>query len=331
MTLRYAPNALKFFLTLIAVLSLTLSSASVNAQKVWPQRPIKFVVPYLAGTAPDITVRAMTEKFAALLGQPVVVENRAGAGGNLGARQVARAEPDGYTWLYAATPAATNMRMYKDPGFDTLRDFQFVSRIGRSDILFVVNADSPFNTVSDLVNAAAKAPDRLNYGSGGVGTPSHMAAEVFLSYANVLAHHVPYKGAVESVNALLGSQVDFNFPIFAVAYPQVKAGKLRPLAVTGAIRNPLLPDVPTMRELGFKDMQIESWGALALPKGVSPEIFNRIEKATQAVLSDKQVRDRIHSAGGMVSPSSGAEVVSDINREIAMTESMMRRLKLEPQ
>ena len=170
---------------------------------VWPTRPIKWVVPYLAGTSPDTAARIVAEALSAQLGQPVVIDNRAGAGGNIGARQVAKAPADGYTLLYSGSPMAAAMRMYKSPGYDVFKDFRHVLGMSRSDILVVVHADSGMRTLDDLAARAKARPGALDYASGGVGTPSHLGVEMLASSMGLQVNHVPYKGASELVNAVV--------------------------------------------------------------------------------------------------------------------------------
>jgi len=240
---------------------------SAMAQEPYPSRPIKWIVPYLAGTAPDITVRIAAEALSDTLRQPVVVENKGGAAGNLGAQIAARAPADGYTWVYSATPMATNMRMYRKPGYDVMKDFIHVGGITRSDVVLVVAADSGIQTAKELIERARRQPGKLSYASGGVGTPAHMGAELILKSTGVQALHVPYKGASESANAVLGKQVDFALTISSVSLPHIAGGKLKALAITAPTRNPRLPDVPTLAEAGIPGVTLVSFGGLSLPAG----------------------------------------------------------------
>jgi len=306
-----------------------LSPMPARAQA-WPSRTIRWVVPYLPGTAPDQTVRIVGEAMAEALGQPVVVENKAGAGGNIGAQQVARAAPDGYTWLYSATPMAINMRLHRSPGFDTLKDFTHVGRIGTSDVLLVVHADSGIASARALLERARREPGRLNYGSGGVGTPAHLGAELMLGVAGVEATHVPFKGAVEAVNALVGRQIDFSLPIFQVALPHVQAGRLLALAVAGPRRNPKLPEVPTLEEIGLAGVSMVSFGGLSLPAGAPAPIVARLGATLRTVLERPDVRARLDT-GGAVSWSTPEQFVEDFRSEIAKTERAMKLARLEPQ
>ncbi len=297
----------------------------------WPQRPIRWIVPYVAGTGPDNTARIVAEPLGRLLGQPVVVENRGGAAGNIGAQQAARAEPDGYTWIYSAAPMAANMKIYQQPGFDAMRDFDHVSRISASDIVLVVPAQSGVTNVQDLIARGKAAPGKMNYASGGVGTPAHLGMELFLAEAGIKATHVPYKGASEAVNALLGQQVELAMPIFSVAYSQVEAGRLTALAVASEHRNPMLPDVPTFAEAGLPAVRLTSWGGVSLPAGTPEAIRRRVGDAVHQALTEVTVQRALVAAGGRISPSTPQDYAADFVQEMTLTDSMMRRVGLAPQ
>ena len=308
---------------MLAVAGLLLAGGAV-AQDTFPSRPIKWIVPYLAGTAPDTTVRITAEALSDILKQPVVVENKGGAAGNLGAQIAARSPADGYTWVYSATPMATNMRMYRKPGYDVMKDFIHVGGITRSDVVLVVAADSPFHTVKDLVDSARRQPGKLSYASGGVGTPAHMGAELILKSTGVQALHVPYKGASESANAVLGKHVDFALTISSVSLPHIAGGKLRALAITAPTRNPRLPDVPTLAEAGVPGVTLVSFGGLSLPAGTPAPIVQRVSQALQQALTDQTVRARLEANGATVVASKSDEYAQSLQSEIALTEKMMK-------
>lgn len=296
----------------------------------WPDRPIKWVVPYAAGTAPDNTARIIGEAVSRALGRAIVIENRAGAAGNIGARLVANAPPDGYTWIYSAAPMAANMLLYASPGYDALKDFRHVARLSSSDTLLVVPSDSPASTTQALLGRMRTAPGKLNYASGGVGTPSHLGVEMLLNAANVRATHVPYKGAGESVNAVLGHQVDFAMPIFSVAYPFVKSGQLRALAVCGDRRNPSLPNVPLLSEAGVPGVSLESWGGVSVPAGTPDPIVAAIASAVQNALRDPGVIRALELNGGRAAPGSAGEYVKAFEREMDITRRVMEKTGLRP-
>ena len=299
---------------------------SAQAQS-WPSRPIKWVVPYMAGTGPDNAARIVSEALSQQLGQPVVIENRPGAGGNIGARQVARTAADGYTLLYSGSPMAAAMRMYKNPGFEVFKDFQHVMGMSRSDILLVVHPGSGLRSLADLV-AASQSRD-IDYASGGVGTPSHLGVELLLSALQIKATHVPYKGASDLVNAVLGQQVVFAAPIFSVAYPHVQAGRLIPLAVAGEQRNEKLPQVPTLEETGVKNVHLSSWGGLSVPRDTPEVVTTRLRNAMDAVLSQPKVRQILELDGGKVQVLDSAAYTQAFEHELKFTETMMKRIGLQ--
>lgn len=306
-----------------------LACAGAEAQD-FPSRPIKWIVPYLAGTAPDTTVRIVADAMSEVLKQPVVVDNKGGAAGNIGAQLAARSAPDGYTWVYSASPMATSMRMYRKPGFDVAKDYIHVGRIAFSDVLLVVNADSGITTVKDLVERGRKNPGKLAYASGGVGSPAHMGTELMLNATGVQALHVPYKGASESANAVMGKQVDFALTIFSVSLPHVQGGKMNALAVTGPRRNPRLPNVPTLAEAGVP-VTLVSFGGLSVPAGTPPNIVRSIGDALDKALAMPEVRAKLEAQGGTVAPSTPEEYAENLRAEIVLTEKMMKAAKLEPQ
>ncbi|MEJ8836822.1 Bug family tripartite tricarboxylate transporter substrate binding protein [Ramlibacter sp. AN1133] len=314
----------------LALAACAVATAGAQAQE-FPSRPIKWIVPYLAGTGPDTTVRVVAEAMSEILGQPVVVDNKGGAAGNLGAQIAARSAPDGYTWVYSATTMSASMRMYRKPGYDVMKDFTHVGRISQSDVLLVVHPDAGIASTRDLIERARSNPGKLSYASGGVGTPAHLGAELMLNSSGARALHVPYKGASESVNAVLGKQVDFALALASVALPQIQAGKLTALAVTGPRRNPKLPKVPTLAEAGVPNVQLVSFGGLSVPAGTPPAITARIGGALRKALAQPQVRAKLEASGSLVVPSTGEEFAHDLQAEIALTERMMKVVKLDPQ
>jgi tripartite-type tricarboxylate transporter receptor subunit TctC len=308
-----------------------LLSALGNAQatEVWPSRPIKWVVPFLAGTGPDLAARIFTEALGRELGQPVVIDNRAGVGGSLGARQVAKTAADGYTWLSSSAPMAAAMHMLKAPGYDAIKDFTHVMGLTSSDIVVITHPGSGINTLDDLLTKARAAPGKLDYASGGVGTPSHLGVELLLSTANVQATHVPYKGASDIVNAVIGQQITFGAPIFSVAYPHIQAGKLRALAIAGPRRNPKAPQVPTLSELGIRGVDLTSWGGISVPAGTPEPIVARIRTAFENALKQPHVVKALEDIGSMVTPMDSETYKQAFVKEMALTETMMKKARLE--
>lgn len=297
----------------------------------FPSRSIRWIVPYLAGTAPDNTVRVVADAMSGILKQPVIVDNKPGAAGNLGAQLAARAPADGYTWVYSATPMAASMRMYKKPGFDVMKDFIHVGRIAISDLMVVVHPESGIKSITELMERARKEPGKLSYASGGMGSPAHMAAELMLNTVGANALHVPYKGASESATAVIGKQVDFALAITSVAVPHINAGRLVPLAVSGPQRNARQPNVPTLTESGWSGVHVTSFGGLSVPTGTPATIVKRLSEALSQALATPEVRAKLEAQGGTVAPSTPDELRDALLAEIGLTERMMKAAKLEAQ
>jgi tripartite-type tricarboxylate transporter receptor subunit TctC len=296
----------------------------------WPTRTIRLIVPYLAGTAPDTSARTLADAMGPILRQTIVVENKPGAAGNLGAQIAARSAPDGHTWVYAASPMAAAMRMHRKPGFDVLKDFTMVGRVSISDLLVIAPADGGLRSIADLAERARKTPQGLMYASGGIGSPAHMGAELMLQTAGIAATHVPFKGASESVNAVIGKQVDFALAITSVALTQIRAGKVVPLAITAPQRNPVLPQVPTLVEQGLAGAVVVSFGGLAVPAGTPPAIVTRINEALRQALARPEVRTALESQGSTPAASTAAEYAEIMRAEITQTERMMKAARLDP-
>ena len=291
----------------------------------WPTKAIRWIVPYQAGSAPDSVTRVLAEAMSSRLGQPIVIENRAGASGNLGAQYAARSPADGYTWVYSSSVMAGNMKLYKSPGYDVLKDFTHISTFGASDSLLVVNPASGIKSVHDLVDRAKANPGKLNFGSSGIGTPSHLGVTMMMRSASVTAEHVPYRGAHAIVMALLGKEIDFGLPILSVALSHVQGGELVALAVAAKQRNPSLPDVPTLEEAGVREAALESFGGLSVPAGTPTAIVSRIHEALSAALDDPAIVERLESMGMSKVKTSTPEAYAELLRgEIGKTEQMMQ-------
>ncbi|MBL0726529.1 tripartite tricarboxylate transporter substrate binding protein [Piscinibacter sp. HJYY11] len=314
-----------------ALLALGLSSAlAAHASDAWPTKPIKWIVPYQAGTSPDQTVRVVADAMADVLKQTIVVENKPGVAGNLGAQAAARSAADGYTWVYSGSPMSTSMRMYKKPGFDVMKDFIHIGRIGTSDLTIVTAVGSPLKSMRDLIDISKREPGKLSYGTGGIGSPAHMGAELMLSTAGIEAVHVPYKGAAESANAAIGRQVEFTLAITSVVLPHIQSGKLVPLAITSPKRHPRLPNVPTLAEAGVP-VELVSMGGLAVPAGTPQPVVKRIGEVLNKVLADPAVKTKLENMGGNITPSTPAEFTEGLRAEIALAERMMKAARLEAQ
>ena len=262
----------------------------------WPQKSIRFIVPYIPGSAPDVLARTLAERLTSALGQSLVIENRPGAGSNIGNEMIAKAAPDGYTIGLATSAMVTNPWLYRKVAYDPLADFTPIHLSVAMPHLLVVTPDSPVKTVTDLVRLFKDAPGKYNYASGGNGSGAHLAAELFKSMAGVDVLHVPYKGAPEIVTSVISKAALCGFPTLATAMPQVRGGRLRAIAVTGAKRNHGLPEVPTVGE-SIAGYDLASWFGLIAPAKMPIEAVRRIDAETQKALQDPAFRDKVQADG----------------------------------
>lgn len=268
------------------------------AAQQYPARPIRIVAPFGPGGLVDVLARAVGEKMRASLGQPVIVDNRPGSGGNIGADIVARAEPDGYTLLMSSAGILSiNEALYPKMPFNPQTAFTPVSLVAQMNMLAVVNTASPISTAGDLIAAAKKDPGKLNFGSPGNGTTGHLGMELFQHAAKVKLTHVPYKSAAEAVLALTGNQIQGVFDNPPTVLPHIRAGRLRALAYAAPKRSPLLPDVPTFDESGLKGFEASSWFGLVAPAKTPRAIVNRLAKETGTALREPDVQKRFADLG----------------------------------
>jgi tripartite-type tricarboxylate transporter receptor subunit TctC len=286
------------------VACLVLAAAAAAFAQDYPSRPLRIVIPAAPGGGPDLQVRQLGQKLAAILGQPVVAENKVGAGGALAAQAVAQAAPDGYTVLFASNIHLIQRLLAPAQAVDPIVEFAPVSNMVSTSTLLVVRADHAAKRVEDLVAAARRSPGKLNYGSGGVGTPSHLAGATFASLGGFAATHIPHKGTVEITLSLLRGDTDFAFPVATTALPQVRAGKLRALATTGARRTAELPDVPTLAEAMKSELAVqESWFGIWAPSKTPPDAVRTLHAAIAKALADPELRQQLEASGGVLAPS----------------------------
>jgi tripartite-type tricarboxylate transporter receptor subunit TctC len=270
----------------------------------YPSAPVRLVVAFPPGGGTDGAARIVAEKLGPELGQSIVVENRAGAGGTIGAQSVARARPDGYTLLFGTgAELLINPVTRKTAPYDLLKDFVPVAEVGGVTFVLVVPASSPANTVQDLVARARAQPGKLNFSSFGIGSTNHLVGELFLSATGSKATHVPFQGSQQAMTALLAAQVDFSFETAAVALPQVKAGKLRAIATPSPQRLKDLPEVPTLQEAGYKDLVAEGWMGVFAPAGTPAPIIQKLNQALVKVIRQPDVEARLTARGVLVSAS----------------------------
>lgn len=262
----------------------------------WPSRPIRFIVPFIPGSAPDVLARGLGERLSLALGQPVVIDNKAGAGGNIGLDAIAKSAGDGYTIGLGTSSLSINPALYRKVPYDPINDFTPLNLTYSLPHALVVNADSPVKSASDLIRLLKAEPGRHNYASGGNGSGAHLCAELFKAMAGVDAVHVPYRGAPEIITSVMGGSTLFGFPTLSTAVSVVKSGKLRALGVTGPKRNNALPGVPSVGETvpGF---EVVSWFGVLAPGKFPPEWGRRIDQEIQKALADPAFRDKVQADG----------------------------------
>lgn len=306
--LAYSRDRFRRWLTGLAVLAATCPALAQSSG--FPDRPITLVVPFAAGGTTDILGRIVAEGLSQRLGQTVVVDNRGGAGGNIGAAAVAQARPDGYTLLmgYNGTNAI-NPSLYPKLAWDPVTSFEPISMVARVNNVVVVHPSLPVSSLPELVAHAKARPGTLNYGSAGPGSVFHLAGEMLEQQAGVRLVHVPYRGAAPALTDTMGGQVQLMFASIPAALPFIKSGKLRPIAVTGARRSPLFPQLPSASESGYPGMEVDSWFGVFAPKGLPVDVRDRLVTALHAVLSDRATVARLQEQG--------ADPVSSTPRELA--------------
>ncbi|WP_315137188.1 tripartite tricarboxylate transporter substrate binding protein [Achromobacter marplatensis] len=299
---------------LIRILPWLLALCAGTAAAQYPDRPLKLVVPYSAGGAADAQARLVAQKLGARLGQTVVVENKPGASGTIGAANVARAPADGYTLLYDATAFAINPSLYKKLGYDSRRDFIPISLVSLTPNLLVVPANAPYQNIDDLTAAARKGD--LTFGTPGQGTAQHIAAAWYAQGNKLDLTHVPYKGGAPALTDLMGGQIDMMFSNMAASYPLVKSGKLRALAVTSPQRVDALPELPTIAERGVPGYAIYEWNGVLAPAGVPADVATHIEQELRATLQDPTLRNSLQEIGAQPVGSSSAEFQTFLDEQM---------------
>ena len=283
---------------LIATLALGLVTAGSAFAQAWPAKPVTLLVPFPPGGSTDMIARTVGARLQEKLGATFVVDNKGGAGGTLGAAQVKRSAPDGYTILVSSLgPFVIGPHLIKTTGYDPLADFDYITVAVQAPNVLTVPAASPHKTFADLLKFIKANPGKMTFASAGNGTSDHLTAELFWQETGTQAVHVPYKGGAPAMSDLLAGQVDATFMNINTGLPNIKAGKLRPLAITSSKRSPLLPDVPTMEELGFKGVTVYSWQAFAAPKGLPADIKAKLHDGIVAALNDPAVKPRLLELG----------------------------------
>ena len=272
--------------------------ATPAAAQTYPSRVVKMVVPYPAGGPTDVIARIVAEELGRDLGQNVVVENLAGASGAVGTRTVAKAEPDGYTIIFGNNQThGNNMFLLKEPGYDAVKDFAPLAGAGAFEHVFVVKNDLPARTIPELIALAKKDPGKLNYGSTGVGSGSHLATELFMTRTGIQMTHVPFRGAAPLVTDIMGGRIDVSNSTLPSVLGQFQAGQMRAIGIASPKRNPQAPDVPTLREQGIANADAESWAAFFAPANTPKPILDRLSGAIMGILNKPDVKERITKLG----------------------------------
>ncbi len=291
----------------------------------FPERPIHLVVPAAPGGPTDVPARLLSQFLPDRLGQPVVVENRAGAGGAIGARFVAGATPDGYTLLVGNTSVlAVWPSVSSSAGYDPAKNFAPVAKLTDSYQVLVVPASSPFRTVRELVDYAKKNPGKLNFAHTGTGGLPHMTVELFKARAGIDVVGVPYKSGGESLTAVLAGQVDATIETMTILLPHMRAGRLRALALATRARSPLVPDLPTMAEAGVPDYEVTAFNGVAAPAGTPPEIVNKLNAAINAGMQSPEIQERLTQLGAVAKVNSPDEFAAFIAAELAKWSALAR-------
>lgn len=303
-----------------------LASAVAGAQN-YPNKPVRIIVPFSAGSGSDVFARTLGPKFTETWGQQIVVENREGAGGVIGAQLVAKAAPDGYTLLLGSTSWAVAPSLYAKPAYDALKDFVPVGRIGFIPSVLVVHPTLPVNDVKALIRLAKAQPGKLDYSSSGKGAPSHLFVEYFKAMAKVDIVEVPYKNTAQALTDVMGGQIMMNLPILAAALPHVRAGRLKALAVTSGKRASVASDIPTMAEsAGLPGYEAAQWQGFIAPAGTPAEIVTRLNAELNRALQLPDVKERIGNLGVEFAAATPPQFATDIRADIAKWDKLIKSL-----
>jgi len=309
----------------IAGIALALLAALAHAQA-WPSKPIKWVVPFAPGGTTDILARTVGEKLALALGQPVVIENKPGAGGGVGAEYTAKSAPDGYTIMGGTISThAINASLYKSLPYDPVKDFVAITLIARVPNMLVINPDVPAKDVKELIALLKGNPNKYSFASSGNGTSQHLSGELFKSMSGTDMQHIPYKGSPPALQDVMGGQVTMTFDNITTAWPLAKAGKLRALAVTTAKRSSIAPDVPTLAESGLPGFEVGSWQGVFAPAGTPPEIVKRLNTEIVKILSLPEVREKLGGLGAEIVANSPEEFSALVKSEVVKWADVVKK------
>lgn len=314
----------------VTILAALLFPIAVFAQEAWPNRAMTFVVPYPPGGPTDLMARLIAKPLAERLKVPVVVENKAGASGNIGSMQVVKAKPDGHTILLAASGnLSANQYLYKKLGFDPIKDLAPVVQISKFPLVLEVSEKSEIRSFQDYVKAAKDPANRVTFASASNGSPQHLGGELFKSMAKVDISHVPYKGAGPALVDLMGGQITSMFDIMGSSMQHIRSGKLRPLAVTTKTRSPMLPDVPSISELGYPQFEYYAWHGISTTAGTPKPVIDRLNSELRALFADKEFQAKWLEIGSEVVAGTPEQFDQFIRAEAGKMEALIRNLNVQ--
>jgi tripartite-type tricarboxylate transporter receptor subunit TctC len=301
------------------------------AQDKYPSKAISFICPYAAGGGSDQRSRQFGRFLSTALGQPVVVDNKPGAGGNIGTDVIAKAKPDGYViGMGNFAPLAVNPTMFKKMSFDPAKDLTPIALIEKGPLILMVPANSPFKSVKDVIAAAKAKPGALSYASGGLGGSHHLSAEMFKNIAGLFITHIPYKGGAPATTDLMGGQVDLMFEQLYSASPAIKAGKLRALAITSKTRSPLFPDLPTMIEAGVPGFESQNWQGIVGPAGLPVAIVKQLNELVNKALADPAIKEQMLGQGNELGGGTAEQFAAFIKQEADRWGKLVRAADIKP-
>lgn len=316
-------------LTIAAALA---GTAPAVAAEAYPSRPIKMVVPFSAGGPADAIARTLAEKMSVILNQPVVIDNRPGAGGVTGLKMVAKSAPDGYTFgIGSAGGLAISVSLQPDPTYDPRKDLKALTLAASVPELFVVNPNVPAKTLAEFISLAQASPGKITIASSGSGSMPHLAAELLQQYAKISLVHVPYRGAAPAVTDLLGGQVDSMFMDIAVLLPHVQSGRIRALAIGSPERSSMLPDLPTTAELGFPKVVADNWYGIVAPRDIPQPIADRLHSALVETLNMPDVKEKLAQQGAIPGGNSSDAFAAFLNSEIDKWAAVVKAANIKPE
>jgi len=323
---------IKAIALLTAITSALINPLTSSAQSNYPNKPINFIVPYGAGGGADSRSRQIAQKMSVILGQPIIVDNKPGAGGNIGTEFISRAAPDGYTiGMGNFAPMAVNKTLFGNLRYDPERDITPITLIEKGPLVLVVNPNSPYKTVKDIVDAAKAKPGELTFSSGGIGGSHQLSAELFKQSAGIDMIHVPYKSGSAGLTDLMAGNVTMMFDQMYSAMPSIKAEKLRPIAITSKKRSPLLPNVPSFAEAGYPKVEVLNWQGVIAPKGTPKAIIDKLNAAANEALKDPQLRELMLSQGNEIGGGTPADFAALIKSESAKWSTVVKIANIKPE